>query len=204
MALAYLLYFENSGGATPEWTLSVNQTLGELKPRVFRTGYDNSGAFTDLRPSCVDWDGDGDLDLFLGSAAGTVAYWRNIGTPSLANFTLETSANNPLRDVNVGGYSAPCCKDFNQDGLPDCVIGSTRYFFFKNSGKPNEPVFEESNPVDNPFYSLNQARSAVNTGVSLYLTPFCSLFDSDSKTDCIVGKSDGALQYLRYLTISFE
>jgi hypothetical protein len=84
-------------------------------------------------PCIADWDGDGQLDLVLGSSSGRIVFFRNIGSktdPQLAaGITLVEAApsrsdrealRNPKRS---GSDTRVCAADWNGDKLPDLVVG---------------------------------------------------------------------------------
>ncbi|MFI5205002.1 MAG: T9SS type A sorting domain-containing protein, partial [Flavobacteriales bacterium] len=99
-------------------------TAGSGNPALFipqqMNMTDDVGAVIDVgtysAPHLADMDRDGDLDLLIGRLNGRVAYYTNIGTPSVPNFKLIT-AN--FGNVNVCewwagvGYSIPTVYDFN-------------------------------------------------------------------------------------------
>jgi hypothetical protein len=74
-------------------------------------------------PALIDLDSDGDYDLLLGIADGTIQYWKNTGVEvpggggTLAPaFTQQTGASNPMDGINVGTHSAPALVDIDGDG----------------------------------------------------------------------------------------
>ena len=87
--------------------LDPERTLGQSKPMV------------------IDWDGDGDLDILVGNNSNRIAYFENQGTRRAPLYA-------PFRKlVHDGGEhfsfrSRPCAVDWNGDGLPDLVAGSSR------------------------------------------------------------------------------
>jgi hypothetical protein len=60
--------------------------------------------------------GDGDQDLLVGSADGSITYFENVGSPTSLNLTRRTSRqDNPFFGVVVpGGYSSPSLGDIDQ------------------------------------------------------------------------------------------
>lgn len=128
------LYLNTGTPFSPQFQLEDSDWLGMSE---FTTGdYDFSPTFGDI-------DGDGALDVIVGSNIGGVYCYRNQAGPD--------EPMNLVRDFNVmwvemdviGSVSTPFIFDLDQDGLMDLVVGErTGYVnFFRNNGTANEPIF---------------------------------------------------------------
>ncbi len=69
-------------------------------------------------PVLADLDGDGKLDLLIGSEEGGVQLWRNTGAKGEFSFTRDTSFVLPTFDL-----SAPAVGDLDGDGDLDFFVG---------------------------------------------------------------------------------
>lgn len=83
-------------------------------------------------PSFVDLDGDGDMDVVVGSADGTLRAFQNDGTGA---FTELTGAANPFDGIAVDAYSKPSFADIDGDGDADLMVGD---WFGRITGYRNE------------------------------------------------------------------
>jgi len=110
-----LNYFQNQGRTS---SLSFVQQTGSSNPfnGVVEKYYS--------APTFGDIDGDGDLDLFIGSSDGTIKYYKNTGSVSSPRFVVQTGAANPFNGVDVGSYSTPSLVDIDGDGDLDALIGN--------------------------------------------------------------------------------
>jgi hypothetical protein len=93
----------------------------------------------------VDWNLDGYDDLMLGDADGRVNYYMRLEDGELTEMPDIESSGSP---ISVFGFSSPDVVDWNSDGLPDLVIGSTyqstvggTLLYYQNKGTPGVPEF---------------------------------------------------------------
>lgn len=89
--------------------------------------YNNYGV-----PAFGDIDGDGDLDLAVGSYEGKVWYYRNDGGPGSPSYTYVAS----WMDIGWRDYSGPAFADIDGDGDLDLAVGNNDGFmyYYKNTG----------------------------------------------------------------------
>jgi hypothetical protein len=91
----------------------------------------------------IDLDGDGDLDVVLGTTApGTLRFFENVGTATEPSFVERTPAEFGLDPLafTTHGYTEPVAVDINGSGRTDLVIstptssGDPQIRFFENLG----------------------------------------------------------------------
>jgi len=121
-----VLFFKNTGsGSQPRF----EEQAGQDNPLADVNVNYNSPL------TLVDIDNDRDLDAFIGSDDGTVHFYQSTGSASQPRFE-EQVQDNPLADVNVGGYAFPTLVDIDNDRDLDAFIGSGAgtFHFYQNTG----------------------------------------------------------------------
>jgi len=162
-----LHYAVNTGtAAVPEWTANSSLFGGVL---------DVGGA---SNPVFFDWDSDGDLDLFSGSALGSIKYYENTGNVWGPAWTPD---NAPFSNIDHSLYSAVAVGDLDADGLPDLVVGdlSGNLFFHHNTGTG---------------FSY---QADMFTGINLggWSSPRLYDLDYDQDLDLVIGRENGTISY---------
>jgi hypothetical protein len=173
------------------------------------------GARTTL--AAADFDRDGKMDLIIGDNYGVMRYYRNLtGGQSPSYSAPEVAGKFPMRLV-------PSIADWNNDGWPDILVGSSQVFAVVNRGKADGARFEPPTLV-RPFEK--QAKDAIvynqipgspdwrwessPEGQGLYL-PYESVvnaadWNEDGDTDLLVLASYGYLCWFErtYLTHGYS
>lgn len=121
-------YFENTGSqAVPHYELRTG-------------GADPFDAVLlrdigDPMPTFGDVDGDGDIDLVLGSFAYGIRYFDNTGTATSPHYVEQAGAANPWNGVNIGYMQAPQLIDYDGDSDLDLVVATNnnQIHYFENT-----------------------------------------------------------------------
>lgn len=184
------------GGPVPTACLPTNSPLSAYSyysiPTCTITGHTNPLVGIDVgdyaTPAFVDIDNDGDMDLFIGNAAGVIAYYKNTGTLGAPVFTLQSGASNPFNGVDVGDYAAPAFADIDGDGDKDALIGAGdgTLKYYKNTGTAAAPVFTLQSGAADIFSTIDVGNNAAPTFTDL---------DGDTDRDLVLGDQNGNLYY---------
>jgi hypothetical protein len=117
---------------------AVFMNRGSTSAPAFEAPLTNPFGLSDMprfaKPSFVDLDGDGDLDLLAGSDYGNLYYLANRGSRTNAQF--GDAQINPF-GLRWSGYAGiPTWVDIDGDGDSDLFVGSSKHVtFFLNSGE---------------------------------------------------------------------
>ena len=110
-------------------------------------------------PALIDYDNDGDLDMFVGSDGGRIFFYENTGSAKNPRFTKRTGAQHPMDVgdlfVDFGSHSAPALVDFDNDGDFDVWVGAAdgALSYFENVRVPqySSKRLSKDNPLNEDF-----------------------------------------------------
>lgn len=162
-----LKYYRNTGSLTAASWTEVTSLFGGV--------LDVGGAST---PRFVDFDGDGDQDLFSGSTLGSIKYFENVGTTTSPAWMPNHS---PFASIDHSIYSAVYPADLDYDGLIDLIVGDLtgNLYLHRNTGG--------SYPLQNGFFA------GINVGG--FSNPVLYDLDNDQDLDLVIGREDGTISY---------
>jgi len=142
------------------------------------------GGYYNLAPAVADLDGDGDLDMLVGTWNKGILYYQNDGTINSPSFSLIEGNTIAL---TRGSNSTPTFVDIDGDGDQDLFIGesSGEINFYLNNGTSQNPQFDL---ITDNFEDIDVGRRSVPRFVDI---------DGDGDQDLILGReSNGVMLYL--------
>ena len=167
-------------------SLSLNYYLNESTNGTIvftpKTGDQNPfrNETTHSTPTFADIDGDGKLDLVVGSQRGTLSYHLNESSGGNITFTKKLNTDNPFYRIDVGDYSAPAFADINGDDEIDLVVGERDRIlnYYLNESTNSETIFTDNTKNSSPFH----------IDVGTYSVPTFADINGNGKKDLVVGK----------------
>lgn len=173
--------------AMPSHTFWFYENTGTASAPVFQLRSRDYLSMVDVgreaRPALVDIDGDGDMDLVVGSLEGQLTFFRNDGTRQSPAFTLADTAFG-----HIGGSFtyAPAFGDIDGDGDQDLVLGtfSGRLKLYLNTGTAFSPRFTAvSSALDSVADAAGNA------------SPVLVDIDGDGDLDLFSGRGNGKVSF---------
>ncbi|NQZ78184.1 MAG: VCBS repeat-containing protein, partial [Ekhidna sp.] len=111
----------------------------------------------------VDFDQDGDKDIFSGRNNNAFTYYENTGTASSPDYDPAAVQNNPFNLVGPASitYLYNDFVDLDNDGDLDMMVTGNggNFYYYQNIGSASAPDFNNAQPVANPFGLANNGTS---------------------------------------------
>ena len=194
----HILYFLNIGDSPTDSVFE--QQIGGNGINPFHGIDVGMGAV----PSFMDDDGDTDMDMYVGSNAGDIFYYKNVGSVTNPVFEKQEDANSPFSSIDVSGsahtkiygvMSYPCPVDLNNDGLMDMLVGNWigDVLFFKNIGTKTKPIFDKQVESSNPFWGNGNTADMVTHMAK----PSIVDLDQDGLIDVFVSDYQSVIKYFK-------
>ncbi len=148
------------------------------------TDYEQIDVGNNSTPILADVDGDGDADLLIGEADGTVNLYPNFGTPQIPRFHRDSAAINYVPSFGESD-SSPHLVDIDGDGDLDLFVGylSGYVALFENRGTAAAPSFQRTAAR---YKDLKTTQNAA---------PFFADMDGDGDFDLFLGNIRGGIEY---------
>jgi hypothetical protein len=163
-------YYKNNGTTT-----NPNFSLVSDFYQSIDVGDDSTPRFTDL-------DGDGDLDMLIGTGSGTIWLYINNGSPTNPNFVLQTQN---YKSINVFGNACPEFVDIDADTDADLFVGNLKggLYYYENRDVIGIQNISTSRPDNFNLYQNypNPFNPATNIKFNLPEKSFVSLKIYDSQ-----------------------
>ncbi len=177
-----LRFFENAAViGQPAIYVQVTDKLRDANNQVIDVG--NLSA-----PELYDFDGDGDLDLFIGNSFGVIAFYENTGTATNPVFTLVTSnfGGIDVTDEFGGlfkGLAKPRFVDYDKDGTVELLVGAEDGFIY---------IFE--NPLNGLTTSINSSGTLFDVRLGRDVTLAAAPLDDSGELHYVIGSNRGGLR----------
>lgn len=128
----------------------------------------------------------GDLDMFLGNAAGNTLYFYNSGVVTDPGFSSSSNFGLP----SVGTNASPFMADIDNDGDLDAFIGdgSGSVHYYPNTGENSKPSYDVTSTTIAHLLPFDVGTNA---------SPVLVDIDSDGDLDLFVGNGDGNTLFYR-------
>jgi len=155
-----------------------------------------------MPPQFVDFDGDGDLDIFAGSD-GDCIYYEQVITSSQSKFQKREDVKLPfIEDISRGYFLS--FGDIDGDGDADVMLYTSEYNestwdyndiykLFENTGTLENPVFEEK--PDAGFNEMDESGSFTSSFVDI---------DADGDMDLFMSGEGRIYEERHFITKYFE
>ena len=159
---------------------------------------DNTNTDIDIgqsaNPTLFDLNGNGTLDLIVGTRDGNLEYFENTGSVNTPEFTFRTDTLGGVvshPDLAILRYSSPAFGDFDGDGKQDLLLGGAdaRVKFYSDIGMNTDVIYGLTNEnffnIQRPEHEGGDLRPRTS--------PATADISSDGKPEVLLGTNTGGL-----------
>jgi hypothetical protein len=175
---------EFSGGLR---LLRNNSTPGNFNFEQIPFQLDSVNVGNSSAPCIGDVDHDGVDDILIGNSAGTLRYYRNIGTNSQPLFQFIPDIFNGIR---VGNDALPSMMDLDGNGRNDLLIGNSDGAIARYEYNPSTQSYDVITP------------SLIADPINITAAPHGADLDGDGDIDLFIGSGKGGIFYYENHTIN--
>lgn len=144
------------------------------------------------RPNIVDIDRDGRADLVIGSRAGRIHYYRNIGTSTAPHF--NSNPNAPENRIQLGGIDTRTSGFSIGHAAPLLLDRGTDWLLLSGSFSGNIELYSGSDPYEN-FQLLSERIGDLYPGQRSEIA--LADFMGNGSLSLVVGNNRGGLQFFQ-------
>ncbi|MCX5737314.1 MAG: FG-GAP-like repeat-containing protein [Proteobacteria bacterium] len=125
---------------------------------------------------------------FIAATLFALAQRSSVALAAAPVYVAVTGAENPFDGIDVGGFATPALADLDADGDLDFLAGERlgAFFYFENTGTPQNPIFVARIGAENPL------DGAI---VDAYSWPAFADLDDDGDFDLVSGEHFGLPYY---------
>lgn len=151
-----------------------------------------------IYPTFGDIDGDGDIDMIIGSKDGEIWFFENKSNNSQSMDLVLADSN--YFQINAGTYTTPQLFDLNNNGKLDLIIGNRAgdLVYYQNNGSKIHPQFDF---VTNKLGQVSTAD--LNYSYYGHSVP-CFYRNIDGKTKLFTGSNKGWLLHFSDIDNNLE
>lgn len=189
----YAIYFDVIDKTAPI-PVSPAPWIGDIDVLRRPTG-ESLGGFAHFTIAVGDLNGDGLFDIVAGTEKGDVVWFPNRGTAGKPRFDGCYLPEDQYGPIDCGWYAAPFISDWDQDGLPDLLIGtqSNAIVWWKNQGTKTSPKWQHVGFVQADGRAIAVPESPVEEDsngifkVDYYNQPWIGDLNGDGNVDIVTG-----------------
>jgi hypothetical protein len=174
----------------PDGSFAAGQILKDKDGKDINVGHASS-AFA------VDWNGDGKIDLLVGTVSGEVFFIANEGTGRELRFGAAVPLQAEGKAIQVKGDAAPVAADWDRDGRLDLILGAAdgSVVWYRNIGDAKTPKLGPPQTLVGPSRVAWKDDSEVGPrDHGIRVKPCVADWNGDGKLDLLLGDYCGGFQ----------